>query len=241
MHSLQSEPQSSQHVVEKLCAMSKQRSRVVDVGSQERREVNLKFLVVGAYGVGKTSIMHRYVNHTFHDTYRSTIGIDFHRKTLVWNPNCLVNLQLWDVAGNEKFRCMTTAYYRNANGVAIVIDVSRPGTLANAQDWLDGIRSRIDSPDGTKFPVVLMANKGDLEPALVSNEAIVKFCEANDVHAWCTTSARLNENIDHAFDYLIDQAMSFNIVLGDEPSAIEDSIRLGTNRPADKKDNCCGI
>ncbi|KFM64996.1 Ras-related protein Rab-32B, partial [Stegodyphus mimosarum] len=78
------------------------------------KELMFKFLVVGDYGVGKTAIIRRYTEGTFTQNYKITIGVDFAIKSLQWDENTLVTLQLWDIAGHERFGYMTGTYYRHS-------------------------------------------------------------------------------------------------------------------------------
>lgn len=74
-----------------------------------------KILVVGDLSCGKTSIIHRYVNDTFSNTYRATIGVDFALKTLKWDSKTSIRLQLWDIAGQERFGHMTRVKKKEKN------------------------------------------------------------------------------------------------------------------------------
>ncbi|RZF49240.1 hypothetical protein LSTR_LSTR014827, partial [Laodelphax striatellus] len=88
----------------------------------DRRESLFKILVIGELGAGKTSIIKRYVHEFFSQNYRATIGVDFALKVLNWDQNTVVRLQLWDIAGQERFGNMTRVYYKEAVGALIVFD-----------------------------------------------------------------------------------------------------------------------
>ena len=87
------------------------------------RNVNLKYLVVGDSGVGKTSLLVRYCDDSFQPDYLSTIGVDFKIKTLKIDEK-IVKMQVWDTAGQERFRSISIAYYRNSHGCVAIYDIS---------------------------------------------------------------------------------------------------------------------
>jgi len=97
--------------------------------------VNLKVLVVGDSGVGKSSLMLRYTDDKFHHDLFPTVGLDFRVKVTEHN-GFSVKLCIWDTAGQERFRNISSAYYRGAQGVVLVYDVTSAKTLVNLDTWL---------------------------------------------------------------------------------------------------------
>merc|ERR1711879_18174 len=119
-----------------------------------------KVLVVGDIGTGKTSIIKRYVHNIFSMHYKSTIGVDFALKVINWDPKTIVRLQLWDIAGQERFGNMTRVYYKEAVGAFVVFDVTRVNTFEAVQKWKNDIDNKVTlPPDDRPIPVVLLANK----------------------------------------------------------------------------------
>lgn len=86
----------------------------VVLSNHERKELLFKFLVIGDYGVGKTALVRRYTEGKFSSNYKITIGADFVIKMLDWDSNLKIGLQLWDIAGHERFGFMTRIYYKYA-------------------------------------------------------------------------------------------------------------------------------
>lgn len=82
-----------------------------------------KIVLIGDSGVGKSSLLLRFADDKFSETFISTIGVDFRFKTCLIN-NRRVKFQIWDTAGQERFRTVTSAYYRGADGALIVFDLS---------------------------------------------------------------------------------------------------------------------
>ena len=93
----------------------------------------LKVIIIGDSGVGKSNIMLRYTKDTFDDTKEPTIGADFFLKVVKLDERRAVKLQIWDTAGQEKYRGMTIAYYKGAHGVMIVYDISDRTSFENVQ------------------------------------------------------------------------------------------------------------
>lgn len=137
---------------------------------------------MGDLGTGKTSIIRRYVHNIFSTNYKSTvsrdtkrclittiiptvyfqIGVDFALKVIQWGPDIIVRLQLWDIAGQERFGNMTRVYYKEALGAFVVYDVTRPPTFEGVTRWKNDIDSKVRLPSswgGGPIPVVLLANK----------------------------------------------------------------------------------
>ncbi|CAG0897810.1 unnamed protein product [Cyprideis torosa] len=124
-----------------------------------RREHLYKILVIGELGTGKTSIIKRYVHQFFSQHYRATIGVDFALKVLNWDANTVIRLQLWDIAGQERFGNMTRVYYKEAVGCFIVFDASRTSTFEAVLKWKQDLDNKVVLPDGSSIPCVLLANK----------------------------------------------------------------------------------
>jgi len=174
------------------------------------REYLYKFLVVGDLGTGKTSIIKRYVHNIFSMHYKSTIGVDFALKVIQWSPEIVVRLQLWDIAGQERFGNMTRVYYKEALGAFVVYDVTRPQTFEGVRKWKADLDSKISLPEawgGDNIPVVLLANKSDLinegHGQHVNAAEMDAFCKENGFIKWFETSAKDNTNIDDAARHLV--------------------------------------
>ncbi|KAK6621379.1 hypothetical protein RUM43_011685 [Polyplax serrata] len=93
------------------------------------KEIMLKVLIVGDYGVGKTAVIRRYTEGKFSSNYKITIGADFSIKTIPWDTRTQINIQLWDIAGNEKLGFMSRVYYKYAVAAVVVFDISRISTF----------------------------------------------------------------------------------------------------------------
>jgi len=169
-----------------------------------------KVLVVGDIGTGKTSIIKRFVHNIFSMHYKSTIGVDFALKVINWDSKTVVRLQLWDIAGQERFGNMTRVYYKEAVGAFVVFDVTRVNTFEAVQKWKNDIDCKVTlPPDDRPIPVVLLANKCDLaKEGFARNAAQMdKYCEEHGFAGWEETSAKDNINIDKAAKFLVSKIL----------------------------------
>jgi len=172
------------------------------------REYTFKVLVVGDIGTGKTSLVKRLKFNSFSDKLNSTVGVDFVMKEYKWDDKTLVRLQLWDIAGQERFGNLTRVYYKEAVGAFVVFDVTRTNTFENTEKWKGDIDSKVDlSVDHKPIPMVLLANKCDLAEKKINAEQLDKFCDAHGFVGWEETSAKNNINIDKAALFLVQQIL----------------------------------
>ena len=98
-----------------------------------------KILLIGDSDVGKSCILFRFNDDEFNTTFISTIGIDFKTKTVEMDGK-LIKLQQWDTAGQERFDTISTSYYRGANGIVLVYDVTNPKSFDNISKWVGNIK-----------------------------------------------------------------------------------------------------
>jgi small GTP-binding protein len=151
---------------------------------------SVKTVVVGDSGVGKTSILFRYVNDHFSGEATPTLGVEFMSK-VVDTQKHTVELQLWDTAGQELFRSVTRGYYRGAVGAFVVFDLTKRESFTNLSQWISDLRS-IARPD---IVLVLLANKADLEQGRdVTRFEAEEFAKRTGA-AFFETSAKTGENI----------------------------------------------
>lgn len=163
-----------------------------------------KIIIIGDSGVGKTSLMRRYVNHNFSEIYKSTIGVDFLCKTLKIN-NKLIDLQIWDTAGSERFYSMNNAFYRGADACIVVFDVTNINSFMSLENWIDEFLINASLKEPESFPFVIIGNKADLyKERRVNSNMISRFCSTKNI-IYFETSSKLNVNVEDAFEYLIDK------------------------------------
>lgn len=178
-------------------------SRTVRPASPEY-DYLFKLLLIGDSGVGKSSLLLRFADNSFTESFISTIGVDFKIRTLDIDGTT-VKLQIWDTAGQERFRTITSSYYRGAHGIIVVYDVTNNETFANVQKWLQ----EIDRYACENVHKLLVGNKCDLE-----SKRMVDYRTAKDVAdkfnmGYLETSAKSNTNVDKAFSQLAQGVMKF--------------------------------
>lgn len=210
----------------------------------EKREHLYKLLVIGELGVGKTSIIKRYVHNFFSQHYRATIGVDFALKVLSWDAETIIRLQLWDIAGQERFGNMTRVYYKEAVGAFIVFDVTRSATLDAVVKWKQDLDSKVQLPDGSPIPCVLLANKCDQQKeGLVNTPAKMdEYCEEKNFAGWFETSAKENINIEDAAKFLVNKILQNDHILRENSQEQQSGDKFALNQPQSsptKKECAC--
>ncbi len=166
----------------------------------ETKHVKTKVCLVGDVGVGKTSLVRRYVLDQFDDRYLTTIGTKVEKKDLrIVRPaqDLVVDLSMaiWDIMGQEGFRqLLADAYFYGAHGVLAVADLTRRATLDGLLEWIDAV-DRAAGP----VPVVIALNKADLADQVAYDRAEARKT-ADALHAECfLTSAKTGEGVEEAF------------------------------------------
>ncbi|MFX0084409.1 MAG: Rab family GTPase [Candidatus Hodarchaeota archaeon] len=161
--------------------------------------MNYKIVLAGDEGVGKTSLINRFVHGFFNGDYKATIGVNIYAKQLVVD-NYDVNLQIWDVAGQTSFRKFRQRFFSGTRGAFLVFDLTVPKSLENLHaSWIEDLQSITG-----QIPLILIGNKVDLkESVLVSNQDINNFLnQHSNVGEHIITSALTGENVENAFHKL---------------------------------------
>nr|ABD65443.1 Rab32 [Suberites domuncula] len=205
-----------------------------------KQEHLYKILVIGDLGTGKTSIIKRYVHQFFSPHYRATIGVDFALKVLNWDNNTTIRLQLWDIAGQERFGNMTRVYYKEAVGAFVVFDVTRLSTFEAVQMWKADLDSKVLLPNGKPIPAVLLANKCDLasEGFLGNVNQLDEYCRDKNFHAWFETSAKENIGIDEAARSLVAKILENDESI-EHPQSDPDGFTLDSEPVKNSGRKCC--
>ena len=154
-----------------------------------------KFVIVGKSSVGKSSLMMRFSDDVFSESYVNTIGVDFKFKTQSVDDK-KVKFQIWDTAGQERFRTITNAYYKNAQAIQIVFDLTSQSSFIEVKEyWLEQIKSHAD----TGVQLFLLGNKSDRENEReVSSIDAQNFSKLLNMH-YFEVSARSGEHVNAAF------------------------------------------
>ena len=173
-------------------------------GQTTKYEYIFKIIIIGSSGVGKSSILQRYIQKTFNDSFSSTIGVDFFMKTINIGEKS-IKLQLWDTAGTEKFRSITTGYYRGADAAFVVFDLSSKKSFNAVDEWIESYY-KFKNPDSEKN-VVLIGNKVDLiDNREITQEEAENYVKTNNIF-YFETSAKEGKNIDECFYFIAEKLL----------------------------------
>uniref|UniRef100_UPI0037E93F7A ras-related protein Rab-7L1-like n=1 Tax=Semicossyphus pulcher TaxID=241346 RepID=UPI0037E93F7A len=199
----------------------------------------LKVLVVGDGNVGKTSFVQRYVSGQFNKTYKMTVGVDFSVKLLHWSDKERVRLQLWDIAGQERFISMTRIYYKGALGCVLMFDVTSSASFLSCRHWKQDLDNKAMLPDGRAIPCILLANKCDLSKRVVSADSIDRFSKAHGFITWMETSVKENKNVGEAMRRLVQEVLSVQSSLDSpQPEPQKDVYQLDS-ASSSRGASCC--
>jgi Ras-related protein Rab-7L1 len=167
-----------------------------------------KVLVIGDVSTGKTSLIRRYTKGKFDESYAATIGVEFSLKEFKSSQTgAKLSIQLWDVAGQERFAGMNRIFYQHAVGAIIVYDVTNKSSFENALKWKKDVNDKVFLPSGQPIPVLLLGNKLDMvadakeEQGFRQEEAeSVISDQAFHSHQW--VSAKTGEHVQETIDLL---------------------------------------
>ena len=192
-----------------------------------KKEAKYKILILGDTQVGKSCFLTRYADNSFQDEYLSTIGMDYKIKNYQAEDGSTIKLYIWDTAGQDRFRSITRNYYKGADGIILIYDITKQETFENVRNWINNIKD--EAPD--RVVLILVGNKVDDERNRVvpksEGEEIAK--EFNLPFFEC--SAKSDINVTPVFDTLIKKIIEVN------PKNREGQ-KLNQNKKAEKK-KCC--
>ena len=198
----------------------------------------IKILTLGDTSVGKSSIVLRFSDNKFDDKIFSTIGIDFKTKYIKLDKFS-VKVLIWDTAGQEKFQNIAKQYYKGANGVLLIYDISNRKSFERIDFWLKELKenNRID-----ELFLYLVGNKNDMEDKrVISFQEGEKYAKKNDINFF-EVSAKSGKGVTELFNNLINGVME-KILKKNEKEEIEDKVRLSTflekNYKNEKNKKCC--
>ena len=161
---------------------------------RDEHDLHLKLLMLGDSGVGKTCLLLRYAQNDYSPSYITTIGVDF--KVMKADIDGLrVKLQIWDTAGQEKFRAITTSYFKGSHAIMLVYDIADQDSFKNTNRWIRSIREHADSHTN----VILLGNKCDDESKRVVPYADGKELAKTNNMQFFEVSAKSNINVAEAY------------------------------------------
>ena len=198
-----------------------------------------KVLLIGNSGVGKSSLFLRFVDDIWEDNFVPTIGVDFKVKTLSIEEK-KIKLQIWDTAGQDRFRTIVSSYYKGGHGLLLIFDLTDIETFKSLNNWLIEIERNANK----NVIKVLIGNKCDLtEERKVSVQEVNEFAEINGMK-YVETSAKDNINVIDAFSTLgmeLIAASQDNHQIGQvrEMKKIILNDNMDLNKKKKNNDRCC--
>jgi small GTP-binding protein len=162
----------------------------------------LKVIISGDGGVGKTTMLHRYIKGKFIDGLHMTIGVEFFLKELEIEGE-KVMLQIWDFGGQERFRFLLKNYARGAKGALLMFDLTRPVTLENLDQWVEICRD-----ENPELPIIFLGTKLDLLNFItVEDEFALTYKEKFNLFDFLKISSKTGQNVELAFELLAKEIM----------------------------------
>ena len=196
-----------------------------------KKEFLYKILILGDSSVGKTCFLTRYADNTFQEVHMSTIGIDYKLKNVKMEDGKIVKLQIWDTAGQDRFRSITKNYYKGANGIVVIFSVTDKRTFGNVKSWIHQIKAEVDE----KVTIILVGNKIDDEENREVTKEEGEEAARNFGLDFFECSAKTGENINSTFNELVLKMVEIHEKFGGK----EEKLKLKQNKIGGTKKSCC--
>ncbi|MFW9783538.1 MAG: Rab family GTPase [Candidatus Heimdallarchaeota archaeon] len=157
-----------------------------------------KCCIFGDGGVGKTTLIKRYLTGVFKGDSNITIGVDFHIKKLNIDEK-RVSLQIWDFAGEDRFRFLLPSYVLGASGGVFMYDITRYSSLKNFKEWLNIFKQGYKG-SSDQVPIIMVGSKLDLEyKRAVSRDEAYEIAKENDLFGYIECSSKDGQNVEEVF------------------------------------------
>ena len=175
----------------------------------------LKIILVGNMNVGKTCLISRYVNGMVPTNQGPTLGTEFATKDVIMRDGRAVKAQIWDTAGQEKYRAITSAHYKRSVGALVVYDVTSRESFEELETWIESLIGNADA----NVKVMLVGNKVDKVRQNAANRQ-VDIAEGQQLaeqygFMFVETSAFADENVTTAFEELLNTVVEHKLQVGD--------------------------
>ncbi len=199
-------------------------------------EYVIKILTLGDSGVGKTSIIQKFVNDKFNQNMLSTIGVDFQSKEIIIN-NTKIKLKIWDTTGQEKYHSITNLFIKGSSIVILVYSVDLLSSFEGLDYWYKSIKENLE---GNNYILAVVGSKSDLineDEEVVSEEEAKKFAKERNAKFKLVSSKEDPVGINNLFDMLLDELIQMNYI------TVKDSYVIKRRKHKDEKDKkkkkCC--
>jgi small GTP-binding protein len=165
--------------------------------------ISRKIVLIGDFATGKTSLIRRFVDDQFSDTYLSTIGVKISKK-MITLPSEVVQGIIWDIEGGTPTKPVNTTYFIGAHGCILVADITRDETLANVAEYIGMVNKKAQG-----VPLILVLNKCDIMDEKMQQDvlSLAKEKYADDVETFFLTSAKTGEGVEEMFHALAEKML----------------------------------
>ena len=193
-------------------------------------DITLKLLIVGGSGVGNTNFVNRFWNNEFNQMYMSTTGVDSKSKVIELK-NKKVRIQIWDTAGQEKYKAITKNLFLKVMGALILYDITDESSFEKLKTWVSTIKEEC----GRHMQMIIVGNKSDLdEQRKTDKEDAMNFAKEQNIE-YIECSSKTGENVLKAVSLLCEKILDINDVVADGSFMLDASL---ISTPVKKK-KCC--
>ena len=203
-----------------------------DFTSQKGKEI--KVILLGDTGVGKTSIINRYINNKFDPDNDSTLSSSFSTKEVIKN-DVLYRLNLWDTIGQEKYNAITNILIKGSNIVILVYSVDSLSSFENIDFWYNNIKDILQED---KYILAIVGNKSDLineDESIISEEEARNFAKGKNAYFKLISAKEDQDGINSLLDILLEELLRLNYVTVTESYVIKRSKHKDTEKGKKKK------
>lgn len=228
--------------------LSKNNQRYSNASNKSNDSLNLqtfyklKIILIGDSGVGKTSLLSRYMGEEFVANKKCTLNAEFKIKSIKIDDSTSAQITIWDTCGQEKFRSMTSQYFKEAHGIILMFDVCDKRSFADLDIWLKEIKAKAEKDD---VSIILVGNKIDLKFRNISYEDAKNFANNKDLNYY-ETSSKEGTNIESPFENITKDIIEKMNRKNQFENEVKEKVSLnsvravrGKERKREKELKCC--
>ena len=167
-----------------------------------------KIVFAGDGGVGKTTMLHKYIEGRFLENTKVTLGVEIFNKNIRLSNDSNCALQLWDFGGQKQFRFLQDSFVLGADGAFLMFDLTVLFSFNNLRQWISVVRKY-----DPRLPIVLLGAKDDLENQSVQDSYVEDFLRGNSINSYLRISSKTGFNVEESFNLLIRKIMEYKNIL----------------------------